>query len=532
MQTRRDFVKLAVAGCLRDLPSRRTAGGRRRHRLARGRRDAGRAVLQLSRRCRAMRAATRSAPLIKAFTAVGLGDCELWAPQIEPAPTRGSAGARRTRPRCSGRARRRARPCARGASKRPSLTFAGIKKRFDDAGITIHAFNYSFNDVVLRRGNRTRLRDRQGPRRRRHHGVHHAVGGEASRAVRREAPDGRGDAQPLEHQDPNEFATPESFAAARKLSPFFKVNLDIGHFTAANYDAVAYIREHHDAITNLHIKDRKRNQGDNVPWGTGDTPIREVLQLLKKERWPIRAHVEYEYRGAKSPVEEVTECAAYATPGAGVTAFQRLRRVTRRLGWAWSAPGSWVRTTSTPSGGSASWTWWRCATSRRRRRRPRPTALGVPKAYGSVEALAADPAVHVVHVTTPNAQHGPGVRAALAHGKHVVCEKPLAIVGRRGAGALAGRARAGVVHAVMFNYRGNPMVQEARAMVGVGELGPGALRPRCLPAGLAARADGLLVAARARAGRRQRRLRRHRLALGGPGAARASGGRSKPCWPI
>ena len=43
--------------------------------------------------------------------------------------------------------------------------------------------------------------------------------------------------------DPNEFATPESFAAARKLSRWFKVNLDIGHFTAANYDAVAYIKE-------------------------------------------------------------------------------------------------------------------------------------------------------------------------------------------------------------------------------------------------------------------------------------------------
>ena len=87
--------------------------------------------------------------------------------------------------------------------------------------------------------------------------------------------------------DPNEFATPESFAAAMKMSKYFKVNLDIGHFTAANYDPVAYIREHHANITNLHLKDRKKNQGDNVPWGQGDTPIREVLQLLKRERWPI-----------------------------------------------------------------------------------------------------------------------------------------------------------------------------------------------------------------------------------------------------
>ena len=102
------------------------------------------------------------------------------------------------------------------------------------------------------------------------------------------------------------------------------MNLDIGHFTAANYDAVAYIREHHDAITNLHIKDRKRNQGDNVPWGTGDTPIREVLQLLKKERWPIHAHVEYEYRGAKIAGRGSDGVRRLRAPGAGVTVVSQL----------------------------------------------------------------------------------------------------------------------------------------------------------------------------------------------------------------
>src|SRR5262249_49003966 len=104
--------------------------------------------------------------------------------------------------------------------------------------------------------------------------------------------------------DPNEFATPESFAAAMKMSKYFKVNLDIGHFTAANFDAVAYLKQHHAAVTNLHLKDRRKNQGDNTPWGEGETPIREVLQLLKKEKWPIRAYIEYEYRGA-APIEEV-----------------------------------------------------------------------------------------------------------------------------------------------------------------------------------------------------------------------------------
>src|SRR5207302_1898467 len=82
-----------------------------------------------------------------------------------------------------------------------------------------------------------------------------------------------------------------SFSAAMKLSKQFKVNLDIGHFTAADFDAVAYIREHHASITNLHLKDRRKHEGDNVPWGEGETPIREVLLMLKKERWPIPADI-------------------------------------------------------------------------------------------------------------------------------------------------------------------------------------------------------------------------------------------------
>jgi sugar phosphate isomerase/epimerase len=107
--------------------------------------------------------------------------------------------------------------------------------------------------------------------------------------------------------NPNEVATPESFAAVMAASPYHCVNLDIGHFTAANYDAVAYLKEHHARITNVHLKDRKKDQGDNVPWGQGDTPIKAVLQLLKKEKWDIPANIEYEYRGADTTAE-VAKC--------------------------------------------------------------------------------------------------------------------------------------------------------------------------------------------------------------------------------
>jgi len=108
-------------------------------------------------------------------------------------------------------------------------------------------------------------------------------------------------------KDPDEFATPESFATALSYSKYHGINLDIGHFTAANFDAVPFIKAHHARITNLHLKDRKRNQGPNVPWGEGDAPIKEVLQLLKRERYPFPANIEFEYPG-EDPVAEVAKC--------------------------------------------------------------------------------------------------------------------------------------------------------------------------------------------------------------------------------
>ena len=98
---------------------------------------------------------------------------------------------------------------------------------------------------------------------------------------------------------PNEFATPDDFAAAIKgRRTCIAINLDIGHFTAANFDALDYLDKHHDRIVSLHIKDRQRDQGPNVPFGEGDTPIVAVLQRLRDRKWDIPAQIEYEYKGA------------------------------------------------------------------------------------------------------------------------------------------------------------------------------------------------------------------------------------------
>jgi len=113
--------------------------------------------------------------------------------------------------------------------------------------------------------------------------------------------------------DPEEFATPQSFETIMSFSKYIGVNLDIGHFTAANFDAVAYVKEHHARITNLHLKDRKKNQGPNVPWGQGETPIKEVLQLMAKEKYAFPANIEFEYQVPEGSdlLAEMSKCLNY-----------------------------------------------------------------------------------------------------------------------------------------------------------------------------------------------------------------------------
>jgi sugar phosphate isomerase/epimerase len=248
---------------------------------------------------------------IKAMAADGLGDCELFSQHLEP------GGAKEAVSFWEGPARPEAELKAYEQKTRkwrmsvPLDYFKGIRKKFDDAGINIYGFNLSpedgWSEAEIDRGFLMAKAL----------GVGLITSSTTVTTAKRMAPlaekhnmmvamHGHSDLK-----DPNQFATPESFAKALAMSKHFRINLDIGHFTAANFDAVDYIRKNHEKIVLLHLKDRKKNDGANTPWGEGDTPIKQVLQLLKANKYPIPAFIEYEYKGAGTSQQEVAKCYQY-----------------------------------------------------------------------------------------------------------------------------------------------------------------------------------------------------------------------------
>jgi sugar phosphate isomerase/epimerase len=261
----------------------------------------------------------RTLPLddaIKAMAKIGIGECELFSGHVEPrvGPPPG--------PRPQGEITPEMREAMREAARKGreetrkwrlevSLDhFKEIRKKFDAAGIKLQGYNYSFNDSF------TDEEIDRGFQMAQALGVKLITASSTLTAAKRVAP--FADKHKLTvamhgHSnltDPNQFAKPESFSSALAMSKYFAINLDVGHFFAAGFDPVAYIEENHARITNLHIKDRKKNDGPNTPWGEGDTPIKQVLQLVKQKKYNIPANIEYEYQGADAVVE-VGKCFQY-----------------------------------------------------------------------------------------------------------------------------------------------------------------------------------------------------------------------------
>jgi len=114
--------------------------------------------------------------------------------------------------------------------------------------------------------------------------------------------------------------TPASmFEEAFSFAKHNGANLDIGHYIAGNLgDPVEFIKKHHARITHIHVKDRRKQQadgkdGENVPFGQGDTPIKAVLQTIRDNKWPIQATIEFEYKvpDGSDRMAEMVKCVEF-----------------------------------------------------------------------------------------------------------------------------------------------------------------------------------------------------------------------------
>jgi sugar phosphate isomerase/epimerase len=226
---------------------------------------------------------------VRAMAGIGLSYCELWQGQVEPKQPRDALRQWR--------------------ETVPLDFFRGIRRTFDTAGIALTAYNLSFqtdfSDAEIDRGFE----------------MAKALGVDVITASSQVSLAPRLARFAAKHQitvafhnhstvTADDFVSPENFAEALKAGPRLAINLDIGHFTAANHDPVAFLDANHAKIVSLHIKDRKRNDGENTRYGEGDTPIAAVLRRLRDRKWDIPAQLEYEYQG-ENATTEVAKCLAY-----------------------------------------------------------------------------------------------------------------------------------------------------------------------------------------------------------------------------
>ncbi len=196
----------------------------------------------------------------------------------------------------------------------PMSAYQAIGKRFADAGIDLRLLCFNMNEAITDEELDYAFRMAQAL------GARAVTTSTQLTVAKRVGPIAEAHRMPIGFhghdniQDPNETGSLESYEKALSYGKYNYVNADIGYFTAAGYDAIAFIKSHKDRITNLHLKDRTRTRGSelsrNLPWGQGETPVKEILQLMKQEKYPFPGNIEMSYappEGSDS-VTEVAKC--------------------------------------------------------------------------------------------------------------------------------------------------------------------------------------------------------------------------------
>ncbi len=231
--------------------------------------------------------------LIQRLVQNGLGMVELHATWVEPrftAPGVSAAEARAT--------------LREWRLTAPASYYQAIREEFDAAGIEVFSYYVNMNDDYTDAEiDRTFVGAKIL-------GANGCVGSQGLKSTERLA------AFPARHgmflgvhnhdnlSDPDAFASEASIVKGLSLSPDIKATLDTRHYTAANGDCVAFLEAHHARVSSVHLGDRRKNNGRSTPFGEGDAPIIDVLRMIRDNRWPIVALLEFEHGTLRTGVEE------------------------------------------------------------------------------------------------------------------------------------------------------------------------------------------------------------------------------------
>ena len=188
--------------------------------------------------------------------------------------------------------------------------FKALRKMYNDAGVTIYAwkvlnptmsdeeFEYVFN-VAEALGN-----------------THTTLELPTDAAQLKRVGDFAGKKKIYAAYHTHTQATMTSFDQAFAISKGNMANIDLGHYVAGTGESpIPFLKKYHDRISSVHLKDRTTpaNGAKNLPWGTGDTPLKEILQTVKKEKYtfPLSIELEYDVPQGSDAVKEVAKCFDY-----------------------------------------------------------------------------------------------------------------------------------------------------------------------------------------------------------------------------
>lgn len=303
MVTRREFGKMGMAAMLSYPALASTALG--------GRIEAPPAKLVVGLNTYSLRSIPHDGGIdfvIKAMQQIGIRQCELLSTLVQPASLGGGFGGAG---RGAGGARVPLTPEQQAAQKAaaealtqwrlsvPISYFTGIRKQFKDAGLDIAFYSGALgeSDAEIERSFEFAK----------------ALGAGTITTRLALAATQRIASFAEKHKIMVGIQSTDAGVLAQQvaMSPSLGIDLDIGDYTRAGHDALAFVQAHYTRLTDIHLKDCKLN-GPSVPFGTGDSHMAEILQFLQSKGSAARAFIDCDYPGTGDSVEEVKKCYDYA----------------------------------------------------------------------------------------------------------------------------------------------------------------------------------------------------------------------------